>query len=506
MRRLSLIVAATLITACGTSSSSPSPDGGTGSGGPGVDGGGGGGADGGGGGGPGGGGGADGGGGATSFRLDVSTSGSGTVRSSLPGIDCGGACSARFDQGAKVSLSAAPADDSTFAGWTGACTGTGDCTVTMTSDLAVAATFTKKPPPDECSGIAATDPGAPVVFRTTVGRPEMSYCLPGTSNGAGFLALHTSNADTSSERIWFVRSDGAPSHSWDGLIPEMIYELDGFFGVDVTDRLNGTGHKLLRFARDGELLETFESGWEGGGIGVNDPLGGIFVNHTRLNTGQDGDLSSYDDAGRLRFQVPVPYLSSFVVDRLGNALALSFADLGNGHTLIGQWIDHAGKAGPKFRALEGLPDSWRMALYPRVGGGLFVHVTTPADGSADVVKREWVRQFDSLATTGSPPPAWLTARPDTKIHMARNGSAYAMLSLANVKESPDCAQRLEIVSASGKSCGTATFFVARGACQSGSLDVGYDGTVIQQLPREMETTDSSGNATCTWRFWPGYAH
>jgi len=28
----------------------------------------------------------------------------------------------------------------------------------------------------------------------------------------------------------------------------MIYELDGFFAVDVTDRLNGTGYKLLRFA------------------------------------------------------------------------------------------------------------------------------------------------------------------------------------------------------------------------------------------------------------------
>jgi len=498
MRHLSLLVAAALITACGTSSS-PSQGGGTGSGGSGADGGGGGGPDGG-----GGGGGPDG--GATSFRLDVSTSGSGTVRSSPPGIDCGGACSARFDQGARVSLSAAPADDSTFAGWSGACSGAGDCTVTMTSDLAVAATFTKKPPPDECAGIAATDPGAPVVFRATVGRPERSYCLPGTSNGAGFLALHTSNAETSSERIWFVRSDGAPSHSWDGLIPQITYELDGFFAIDVTNRLSGTGYKLLRFARDGELLETIESGSEGGGIGANDPLGGIFVNHTRLNTVQDGDLSSYDDVGRLRFQVPVPYLSSFVVDRLGNALALSFADLGNNHTLIGQWIDHAGKAGAKFRALEGLPDSWRIVLYPRVGGGLFVHVSTLANGGADVTKREWVRQFDSLATTGSAPPSWLTSRPDTKIHMARNGTAYAVLSLANMSESPDCAQRLEIVSASGKSCGTATFFVAPGACRSGSLDVGYDGTVIQQLPREKETTDSSGNATCTWRFWPGYAH
>src|SRR5439155_12277423 len=167
--------AAALVAACGSTSSSPNPDGGTGSGGPGPDAGGGGsGPDGG-----GGGGGPDGGGGGgvTSFRLDVSTSGSGTVRSSPPGIDCGGACSARFDQGARVSLSAAPADDSTFAGWSGACSGAGDCTVTMASDLAVAATFTKKPPPDECAGIAATDPGTPVVFRTAVGRPESSYCL-----------------------------------------------------------------------------------------------------------------------------------------------------------------------------------------------------------------------------------------------------------------------------------------------------------------------------------------
>ena len=492
MRHLSLIVATALITACGTASSSPSLDGGTGSGGPGVDGGG----------RPDGGGPDGGSGGGTSFRLDVSTSGSGTVRSSPPGIDCGGACSARFDQGTKVSLSAAPGDDSTFGGWNGACTGAGDCTVTVTSDLAVAATFTQKPPPDECAGIAATDPGAPVVFRTAVGRPESSYCLPGTSNGAGFLALHTSNVDTQSERFWFVRSDGAPSRSWDGLIPQMFYELDGFFAVDVTNRSSGVGYKLLRFARDGELLETVESGSQGVGVGGNDPLGGIFVNHARA---ADGDLSSYDDAGRLRFRVPVPTMSSFVVDRLGNALVLSAHGADN-HKLTGQWIDHEGKAGPELQALDGLPDSWWLGLYPRVGGGIFVHVTTTTNGGADVVKREWVRQFDSLATTGSPPPAWLASRPDTKIHMARSGSAYAMLSLPNMKETPDCAQRLEIVSASGKSCGTATFFVARGACQSGSLDVGYDGTVIQQLPREMETTDSSGNATCTWRFWPGYAH
>jgi streptogramin lyase len=70
-------------------------------------------------------------------------SGSGTVTSSPVGIDCGSTCSATFNSGAEVTLTATPAAGSVFAGWSGAgCSGTGTCAATMSSDQAVTATFT----------------------------------------------------------------------------------------------------------------------------------------------------------------------------------------------------------------------------------------------------------------------------------------------------------------------------------------------------------------------------
>ena len=68
--------------------------------------------------------------------------GSGTVTSTPAGIDCGATCSAAFLAGTVVTLGAAPAAGSTFAGWSGACTGTGPCVVTMTAARAVTAAFT----------------------------------------------------------------------------------------------------------------------------------------------------------------------------------------------------------------------------------------------------------------------------------------------------------------------------------------------------------------------------
>jgi uncharacterized repeat protein (TIGR02543 family) len=67
--------------------------------------------------------------------------GSGTVTSSPSGIDCGSTCSAQFDAGSQVTLTAAAGSGSVFAGWSGGCTGTGPCTVTMNADQTVTATF-----------------------------------------------------------------------------------------------------------------------------------------------------------------------------------------------------------------------------------------------------------------------------------------------------------------------------------------------------------------------------
>jgi hypothetical protein len=80
----------------------------------------------------------------TSFTLTVTKSGTGTgtVASSPSGISCGTTCSASFDSGTVVNLTATPDSGSTFAGWSGACTGTGACSVTMDAAKSVAATFT----------------------------------------------------------------------------------------------------------------------------------------------------------------------------------------------------------------------------------------------------------------------------------------------------------------------------------------------------------------------------
>ncbi|MDO8947551.1 MAG: choice-of-anchor Q domain-containing protein, partial [Desulfocapsaceae bacterium] len=68
--------------------------------------------------------------------------GSGSVASSPVGIDCGSDCSQVYDYNTLLTLSATPESGSTFAGWSGACTGTEDCDVTVDQIRSVTATFT----------------------------------------------------------------------------------------------------------------------------------------------------------------------------------------------------------------------------------------------------------------------------------------------------------------------------------------------------------------------------
>ena len=79
--------------------------------------------------------------------LSVTRAGTGTgsVTSSPAGIDCGSDCEEKYSSGTLVTLSATPAADATFAGWSGGgCSGTGTCQVTLTSAKSVTATFTLK--------------------------------------------------------------------------------------------------------------------------------------------------------------------------------------------------------------------------------------------------------------------------------------------------------------------------------------------------------------------------
>lgn len=85
------------------------------------------------------------------LRVQASDAGSGTVIApdASPQLACtitagalSGACAIAYPSNSAVRLVATPNGASTFAGWSGACTGTGDCVVDMTGERTVTASFT----------------------------------------------------------------------------------------------------------------------------------------------------------------------------------------------------------------------------------------------------------------------------------------------------------------------------------------------------------------------------
>jgi phospholipase C len=67
--------------------------------------------------------------------------GAGAVTSTPAGIDCPGSCTANFPKGTAVVLTPTPEAGNTFAGWSGLCTGTGTCKLTLQASSTVTPTF-----------------------------------------------------------------------------------------------------------------------------------------------------------------------------------------------------------------------------------------------------------------------------------------------------------------------------------------------------------------------------
>jgi hypothetical protein len=76
--------------------------------------------------------------------LTVDESGQGTVTSADGEINCtngSGSCSATYSSGASVTLTATPASNYVFSGWSGACSGANPCSLTMSTNLTATAAF-----------------------------------------------------------------------------------------------------------------------------------------------------------------------------------------------------------------------------------------------------------------------------------------------------------------------------------------------------------------------------
>ena len=134
-----------------------------------------------------------------SYALSVvrAGAGSGTVTSSPSGITCGSTCSASFASGTSVSLTATPAAGSSFTGWSGACTGTGACTVAVTQASSVTATFAVTPPASYALSVVRAGAGSGTVTSSPSGITCGSTCSASFASGTSVSLTATPAAGSS---------------------------------------------------------------------------------------------------------------------------------------------------------------------------------------------------------------------------------------------------------------------------------------------------------------------
>jgi uncharacterized repeat protein (TIGR02543 family) len=137
--------------------------------------------------------------GVSSYQLTVSKtgSGSGAITSSPAGISCGADCTEVVKAGTVVTLTATPASGSTFGGWSGACTGTGSCSVTMTQARSVTATFTLSSPTTYTLTASKSGVGSGTITSSPAGINCGASCSAGFSSGTSISLAATPNSGSS---------------------------------------------------------------------------------------------------------------------------------------------------------------------------------------------------------------------------------------------------------------------------------------------------------------------
>jgi hypothetical protein len=181
---------------------------------------------------------------ATEFPLSLTAggTGSGSFQCKVEGGSAE-ACAAEYDTGTKVEVVGVPGSDSQFANWTGACTGTGPCVLTISQAESVGAVFNLKSAPTTEFTLTVTPPSGGTLF---------------CNSGSG-AATCAAQANYASGKVVFVTA-----------APAAGFEFTGWTG----DVCSGTGACSVSMTAAHTVGATFKAVSSGGGGGGNAGGGG----------------------------------------------------------------------------------------------------------------------------------------------------------------------------------------------------------------------------------------
>jgi co-chaperonin GroES (HSP10) len=181
-----------------------------------------------------------------------------------PGINCTFVCTATFNQGTVVTLTATPGTGAAFLGWSGACTGMGPCSVTMNAAASVTATFgytltivksgagdgtvTSAPAGVNCGTtcIGAFTSGTMVTLTATANNRSLFAGWGGACTGTGTCTVNTNAAKS----VTAAFTNGAN-------VATSGYDFDGDGISDVLWRNSTTGAVAIWFMKDNSMTGTY---------------------------------------------------------------------------------------------------------------------------------------------------------------------------------------------------------------------------------------------------------
>jgi hypothetical protein len=407
--------------------------------------------------------------------LSVTVTGAGSVTSTPPGISCPGACSAPFDDGTSVALTATPSGGSTFV-WSGACTGTQSCFVALGADAAVMAAFT--PPADACVGLVRTlSDGVPAHPGTT--GPAMQ-CSSADSDGAGNPFVVAQSATSLVTDIF----NGSPSALT--AVPDVTpavplargfgtfsstptaFTAIGPDGATVTSTLLPTG-----FVNIGQTVT-------GGSVVVASQCG----NSTPAGAKVDWQIVRFDDAavqvGATAIVAGQECASLTVLADAQNTIFISYetpagvVGIPAGH-FVGRWFDAKGAALTDWFDLgSSQSEVVKLLVRPLIGGGVGLRYNG-----------KWTSMAPSGKAEVDPGPAFEDGK---DVRIVEGGKAYLTIPDATTLGT------LDILAPSGEVCGTvAEAKVNQASTQNPEVfSVGKDGTLLElQLAND-----------CSLTYWP----